>query len=295
MKTFKHRSWNHICWTFQSLTGMNRIYLNGQLQGSFVINSEFTRKGILGSDEVFQSAFIIGQEPDPPSPNGGYEAEQVFVGDLTELNMWNFTLDENTINLMGNCKSFMKGNIIAWNLENFVVYKVKIEDNDNLEDLCTSVDQLLVFPKKRSWSAAWTLCLAHGGNIHTPENEEENNQLSETLEPYKDKCADPVSGNLAWLGINSKNYIWHKITNRKYLSVQKFTNWAVTAPYYDSYECGFTKVGGTWDSDLNCNKKVKLCTVCKISGEHKYEISQHQIIFNFFVRKSCAGVERLLF
>ena len=115
MKTFKHRSWNHICWTFESETKTNKFYLNGEFQGSFIIDSEFIENGVLGTDEVFDSAFIIGQEPDPPSPRGGFEKEQVFVGDITELNFWNFTLGEQDINNMGNCKLFKKGNIISWN------------------------------------------------------------------------------------------------------------------------------------------------------------------------------------
>ena len=267
LKKFKHRSWNHICWAFQSKTGLSKIYLNGELGGSFVIESDFIREGILGSDEVLESAFIIGQDPDPPSPRGGFESEQVFVGDITELNIWNFTLDEVTIDQIGNCKSFEKGNIIAWNLENLDINNVKSEEHENMKDLCKSVEQLLVFPKKRSWNAAWTLCLAHGGSVHTPENKDENIQLSNAMEPYLDACADPVSGNLAWLGIKSKNFIWSKIEDRKTVSGQDFTNWKVSAPYFESYECGFIKTDGTWDSDLNCNKKVKLCTVCKISGE----------------------------
>ena len=168
---------------------------------------------------------------------------------------------------MGKCMNFKKGNIIAWDLQNFQTNQVIIEDLENEEDLCLTVDQLLVFPKKRSWNAAWTLCIAHGGNIHTPIDENENLQLSATLEPYKDKCADPVSGNLAWLGIKSENYVWERITNRNKLAPQNFTNWASSAPYYDKYDCGFIRVDGTWDSDTNCGKQVKLCTVCKLSGK----------------------------
>ena len=270
MKDFKHRSWNQICWTFRSKDGRSHIYLNGKLQGSFVIDSDFNRKGIAGSDEVFKSAFIIGQEPDPPDPSGGFEAEQVFVGDITNLNMWNYILDEDTIHKIGKCHNFEKGNIIGWDIENFETNQVIIEDLQNKDDLCASSEQLLVFPKKRSWSAAWTLCQAHGGNIHTPGDQDENTELSATLEPFQDKCADPVSGNLAWLGIKSINYNWKKITDRNLLSEQSFTNWAVTAPYFNSYECGFIKVDGTWDSDANCHKSVKLCTVCKVSGKSNH-------------------------
>ena len=244
------------------------MFLNGELHGSFTIKSDFISKGIIGSDEAFDYAFVIGQEPDAPSPRGAFDTEQVFVGDITELNMWNYTLKESDIKRKGICKNFDRGNIISWELDQFIVNKVKVEDLDNLEDLCKSVDQLLIFPKKRSWYTAGTLCAAHGGVIHTPENDEENNQLISTMDPYKDECLDPVSGNIAWLGIKSKNYIWYNIGEKKNLSVQKFTKWeAGVAPYFDSFECGFVRLDGTWDSDLGCNKKVKLCTVCKITGK----------------------------
>ena len=264
--TFKHRAWNHICWNFESTTGINKMYLNGELQGSFEISSDFTRRGVLGSDEVFESAFIIGQEPDPPSPRGGFEAEQVFVGHITELNMWNYTLSEIKIKLKGTCKNFDKGNIIGWDLDNFIVNDVKVGEV-KLEEFCNSGDRLLVFPKKRSWSAAWTLCSAHGGMVHTPNDDIENNELINIMKPYNAECADPMSGNLVWLGIKSKNYIWYKINYDKSLAVQKFLNWKVTAPYFKNYECGFATVNKTWDSDTNCHKKVKMCTVCKLSGK----------------------------
>ena len=268
MKTFKHRSWNHICWTFQSKTGKSEIYLNGELQGSFKFETDFIKAGILGSNEVFESAFIVGQEPDAPSPRGGFEAEQVFVGDITEVNMWNRTLDKNMIRMMGKCKNFDKGNIIAWEMENFIIKKVKVQDYNNLEDLCKSSDRLLVFPQKRSWSAAWTLCSAHGGVVYTPDNEKENIIMINTLKPHKDACADPVSENLAWLGIKSKNYNWYKIGKSSRLTRQNYTPWKVAAPYFENYECGYIRAGGSWYSDANCNKKMKLCTVCKITGEY---------------------------
>ena len=273
MKSFKHRSWNHICWNFQSKTGLNRIFLNGELEGTFVSDSEFVKNGIVGSETVLEYAFIVGQEPDPPSTKGGFESEQAFVGDITELNMWNYTLEESTIKSLGNCETFEKGNIIPWSIKNFEINNVKIEEKSNLEDICKPVEDLLVFPKKMSWNTAWTICLSHGGYIQTPQNDEENNKFIETLKPYKTSCADPVSGNIAWLGIKSMNFNWYKLKDRKNFSSQSFTNWKVSAPYYENYDCGFIKADGIWDSDIICSKKMKLCTVCKISGKQKSNLS----------------------
>ena len=100
-KTFQHRSWNHLCWSFTGRTGINKTYLNGELQGSFTIDSDYVRKGVLGTDEVDETLFIVGQEPDGPSLRNGFDIEQVFVGDITELNMWmrNYTLAESEFHL----------------------------------------------------------------------------------------------------------------------------------------------------------------------------------------------------
>ena len=264
------------------------MYLNGVLQGSYIIDSDFVGEGIPGSDEVFSSAFIIGQEPDPPSPRGGFETEQVFVGDITELNMWNFTLDESTIRNMGNCESFAKGNIISWNLESFEVNNVKVEELEGFDDLCKSDDELLVFPNKRSWSEAWSLCYAHGGIIHTPQNQKENDEFIQVMKPYKAQCADPVSKNLAWLGIKSRNRDWYKIGKKEQLATRNYTNWkSFYEPYFANYDCGFIQVGGTWDSDQsvhNCNIDLRFCTVCKTSGEWNPSLNEQICMSSFLLQ-----------
>ena len=142
-----------------------------------------------------------------------------------------------SIQLQSNCLCLVELSssqlVISWDLDNFNVNEVKVEDLESMEDLCKPVEQLLVFTKRISWYATWTLCQAHGGSIHTPNTEEENNQLLSTLAPHTEQCADPVSTNVAWLGIQSKDYIGYKIGIDKTLSVKKFTSWeADTAPYY---------------------------------------------------------------
>ena len=196
MKKFRHRSWNHICWVFESRTGTSRFFLNGEYQGSYQIETDVVKAGVPGSDEVFKSAFIIGQEPDAPSPNGGFEEEQVFVGHITELNLWDKILDNDSIEGMGKCKIFEKGNIIGWNLDNFVVSKVKVEDLDIIEDLCKPPEKILVFSEPLSLNQAWAVCSAHGGAVHTPINEDENVEFLKLLQPFTDKCSDQYRGSL---------------------------------------------------------------------------------------------------
>ena len=270
MRKYKHRAWNHICWSVESKTGINKMYLNGHKQGSFTINSPSVKDGTPGTDEVYDSAFIIGQDPDPPSPNGGYEKEQVFVGDITELNIWNKTLDETEILNMGLCKTFPKGNVVSWNLDNFLLNQVEKHEISSLEELCKERENIIVFPSKRSWPEAWTLCKAHGGIIFTPQNDEENKHLMNLLTPYESQCLDPVSGNLAWLGIRARNRVWYRMGKNNEIRVVNYTNWRSSqAPFFPNYDCGFIQTGGIWNSDsslVNCNKDLRLCTACEISG-----------------------------
>ena len=122
--------------------------------------------------------------------------------------MWNYTLDESAIHSMGKCKNFNQVNVISWNMDNFTVSKVPVEKLKNLFDLCKPVNQVLVFPQKRFWTSAQSLCEKHGGIIQTPRNNEENVELRGILQSYKDEYTDPVSGNTAWLGLKSTNYTW---------------------------------------------------------------------------------------
>ena len=111
--------WNHFCvtWQLHNKRGDVRIFLNGEMIGKETFTSESVARGIAGSDEVFESYFIVGQDPDVIGPP--YEEEDLFQGMITELNVWDRVLDQKTILELGSCKQFSKGNIISWNKDLF--------------------------------------------------------------------------------------------------------------------------------------------------------------------------------
>ena len=140
------------------------------------------------------------------------------------------------------------------------------------------------------FTESWSLCSAHGGIFHTPQNQKENYEFIKVMKPYEAQCADPVSKNLAWLGIKSRARIWYKIGKNKQQANQNYTNWkSSSAPYFANYDCGFIQVGGTWDSDqsvVNCNIFLRFCTVCKTSGQWNHNLNLNLILFiSFFCRK----------
>ena len=84
---FRHREWNHICWTYSFERNWHRIYINGELKASEVNVIDSNTIVWKASSKVEKHAFVIGQEPD--SIRGGYTIDQLFQGSITELNVWN--------------------------------------------------------------------------------------------------------------------------------------------------------------------------------------------------------------
>ena len=115
---FKHRSWNHLCWSYSSQNGMNTFYHNGYLLGTKPMPSFNGSFPLMKGDKEYESsAFIIGQEQD--WIRGRYESSQVYSGDITELNMWDSILESHVIYKLASCKLFDKGNVIAWKRRDF--------------------------------------------------------------------------------------------------------------------------------------------------------------------------------
>ena len=61
VKFYQHRSWNCLCLSYDSKTRMNKLFMNGMLQGSKKFH---VQREVLGSVETFDAVFFIGQEPD---------------------------------------------------------------------------------------------------------------------------------------------------------------------------------------------------------------------------------------
>ena len=78
IKPFMPRTWNHFCWSYNSFSGENRIYVNGKFHGNAFFDIQ---REALGSDEVYGSSFSIGQDPD--EFRGKYDESQAFRGNIS--------------------------------------------------------------------------------------------------------------------------------------------------------------------------------------------------------------------
>ena len=81
-------------------------------------------------DKSSNYSMIFRQEAD--SFKGSFISEQSFRGKISEFHIWNYTLSENIIKEISNCKSALKGNIVSWDTEYIIFHSVNPE-HTNIE------------------------------------------------------------------------------------------------------------------------------------------------------------------
>ncbi|XP_078364409.1 neuronal pentraxin-2-like [Oculina patagonica] len=97
--------WHHICASWENKGGSWKIYKDGVSQAS---GSGLKTGHVIKTDGIL----IIGQEQD--SFGGGFQTSQSYVGELTDLNMWNRILNASEIfNLSKSCNGG-RGNVKKW-------------------------------------------------------------------------------------------------------------------------------------------------------------------------------------
>ena len=130
LNSYRHRTWTHICWSFSALTGMSKVYQNGKLLDPVdQLHTTHDDMPLKSSNSVTKSAFIFGQDPD--NITSGFDSTQAYLGLLSELNMWNYTLNDEDVLDMASCKTLPKGNIVSWDKSIWTLHNVFLEDVDD--------------------------------------------------------------------------------------------------------------------------------------------------------------------
>ena len=75
VRNYLYSQWNHICWSYSSITGMTKFHVNGKLVSNMTIQKGYV---IEATDNVVNTSFVIGQDMD--KIDGGFQHEQVFFG-----------------------------------------------------------------------------------------------------------------------------------------------------------------------------------------------------------------------
>ncbi|XP_038238881.1 serum amyloid P-component-like [Dermochelys coriacea] len=91
-RTGTSSGWMHICASWESTTGIAELWVNG---------SPLPRKGLKKGYSVgTQGVLVLGQEQD--TPGGGFDINQSFVGEITDVYMWDTLLSPDEVSLVMN-------------------------------------------------------------------------------------------------------------------------------------------------------------------------------------------------
>ncbi|XP_075137740.1 jeltraxin-like [Leptodactylus fuscus] len=103
--------WKHICVTWDSETGLLQLWINGKRYPRRVTK---TRSPIVPPISV-----ILGQEQD--RFGGSFDYYQSFVGELTDVNMWDYVVSPATIMAYFADYYTISGNVYSWTREKYSV------------------------------------------------------------------------------------------------------------------------------------------------------------------------------
>lgn len=94
----------HLCVTWDSNTGAANIFMDGKKSVTKIYKK--------GHSIPAGGKVILGQDPD--SFLDDFDANQSFVGDIYDVNMWDYVLSDSTIRDFYERKGAPRGNVFDW-------------------------------------------------------------------------------------------------------------------------------------------------------------------------------------
>ncbi|CAK6971272.1 pentraxin fusion protein-like [Scomber scombrus] len=94
----------HLCFTWNSSTGATALFMNGKKSLTKIYKQGHTVRP--------DGKVVIGQDLD--SYLGEYEAKQSFVGEISDVNLWDSVLSDSTIKYLSSGIRISGGNVLDW-------------------------------------------------------------------------------------------------------------------------------------------------------------------------------------
>ena len=269
---YNHRTWFHMCWSFSTISGISTFYLDGNRFLEDHINTTENDLAFRGSDNMFNTSLIFGQEPD--TFRGGYDNKQAYLGSVAEFNIWNYTLTDSEISDMGRCKGLPQGNVVSWNESSWIQNAISKKYIVEVSDFCSEKSKYFIFPEKVRYPEARKLCEIHGGSLALPRSDNEEKEILDIVSKHQDTClgADSFDKESAiWIGAKVFNYTWYEIGDLiSYESIGHPLNYTKISVKIGNKnaECAYIQSDGSWietGGDFGCYL-TSLCTVCEIKN-----------------------------
>ncbi|XP_051261825.1 C-reactive protein [Dicentrarchus labrax] len=116
---YKINTWHSVCSTWDSTSGVVQLWLDGKPSIRKFVSS--------GSNINGPIIIVLGQEQD--THGGGFDAAQSFVGMMSDVHMWDYTLNPYEIQKYAEHLNYTPGNVLNWGrLEFQTINRVLIED-----------------------------------------------------------------------------------------------------------------------------------------------------------------------
>ena len=270
---FPHRKWNHICWTYSTITRNNVLYFNGKEIMHITTPRKEKMEFVEGYNVIYEGAFILGQEQD--RVGGGYALNQVFSGEISDFEMWDHVLNDKMIEDFARCKKPQIGNVVKWEKELWQINQGSTIDYTKAKTFCQNETQHVIFPTRQPRKIAKTICEVHGGTIATPMSAEENELIKSLIEKHpdcvdEDKTSQRNWGTLAWLGLKRIDGIWYDISQDDSYKPVESSLWSGDPLFSKEtkvIDCVYIKSDGTWMYIIQNNGTcdyLDICTVCNI-------------------------------
>ncbi|XP_074540164.1 female protein-like [Halichoeres trimaculatus] len=106
---YRRNMWHSACATWDYVSGVAQLWLDGKPSIRKYITSGSSISGTL--------SIILGQEQD--SHGGRFDTRQSFVGMMTDVHMWNYTVSHCEIKRYTEGQPFTRGNVLNWGALDF--------------------------------------------------------------------------------------------------------------------------------------------------------------------------------
>ena len=112
------------------------------------------------------------------------DPKETSQGSFTDFNVWDDELTEDQMKKFTKCEKIMKGNLIPWNASDWMMtpdisqdeYIVDIMD---FSDICTTKNELAVFPEHLTIQEGMSICESFGGMIAKTKTSEDYKQVEQ--------------------------------------------------------------------------------------------------------------------
>uniref|UniRef100_A0A3Q2ZX01 Pentraxin family member n=1 Tax=Kryptolebias marmoratus TaxID=37003 RepID=A0A3Q2ZX01_KRYMA len=114
---YELNAWHSLCATWDAASGLGQMWFDGK--GSV--------KKFIGGSEISQPSIVLGQD----SYGNKFDSKQSFVGMMSDVHMWDYTLSACEIQRYMDDLNFTPGNVLNWRALTFqATGRVLIETKD---------------------------------------------------------------------------------------------------------------------------------------------------------------------